>query len=72
LGTLLVENDLDTKGYGEKECGVARARTLTLLYSADHLHKRTALQFLYEADLITEGNHIVPLDHGDLTNADLS
>jgi hypothetical protein len=72
LGTLLVEGDLDTKGYGEKESDVARARTLTLLYSADPLHKRTALQFLYEADLITEGKHIVPLGHVDLTGADLS
>lgn len=72
MGTLLVENDLIGKKYWEKESDVARARTLTFLGSADELHRRSALQFLYESDLISEGKHVVSLENANLTEADLS
>jgi uncharacterized protein YjbI with pentapeptide repeats len=72
MGTLLIEEDLNLKEYWEKESDVARARTLTYLGSADKQHKRSVLQFLYEADLITEGHYVVSLENANLADADLS
>ena len=72
MGSLLLDEDLNLKVYWEKESDVARARTLTYLDAADKLHKRSALQFLYESDLITEGKHVVALENANLADADLS
>jgi uncharacterized protein YjbI with pentapeptide repeats len=72
MGSLLLDEDLNLKQYWEKESDVARARTLTYLDAADALHRRSAIQFLYESDLITEGKLVVSLDNADLAEADLS
>ena len=51
---------------------VARARTLTVLQRLDGGRKGRVVQFLYEAELITEGAIIVDLGGADLRGADLS
>src|SRR5919112_1195755 len=72
IGSLLLDEDLNTKQYWEKESDLARARTLTYLDAADELHQRSAIQYLYESDLITEGKHVVSLDNADLAEVNLS
>jgi uncharacterized protein YjbI with pentapeptide repeats len=50
---------------------VARARTLTALSRLDGGRKRSVLQFLYEADLLTKGHVVVDLRGANLSKADL-
>src|SRR5215203_2564956 len=50
----------------------AQAQTLTVLPDLDSEQKRTVMQFLYQADLITEDNPRIGLFYADLTSANLS
>jgi uncharacterized protein YjbI with pentapeptide repeats len=69
-GLILEKNLRDSKEESEVRT-LARARTLTVLGSLGPDRKRSVVQFLYESDLIRQGNPIVDLENADLSEADL-
>ena len=68
---LILEKNLrDSKEESEVRT-LARARTLTVLGRLGPDRKRSVVQFLYESQLIREGNLIIDLENADLSGADL-
>ena len=68
---LLLEKELYIKDCSKEIRCLARTRTLTLFSYLDASRKARALQFLYEAELISS-NPKVNLNGSDLRKADLS
>jgi len=71
MGGLLLERDLRASEKGTEVRTLARARTLTVLERLDGDRKRSVVQFLYEAGLLTEGQVVVDLKGADLSEANL-
>jgi uncharacterized protein YjbI with pentapeptide repeats len=72
MSTLLVEHDLNSRTVSDKESILAQAYTASLLEVAGPRHKRSALVFLYESNLVTKNNEIVDLSQAHLEGADLT
>lgn len=75
MGLLLMDKNLRGSSQEDEVRVLARAQTLTVLGRLDPSRKRSVLQFLYEARLIsTEGREgpIISLRDADLSRADLS
>ncbi|CAF4041240.1 unnamed protein product [Adineta steineri] len=51
---------------------VVRAKTLTILRQLDAKRKSHTIQFLYEAELLTNKNYPIDLTNADLNNIDMS
>jgi uncharacterized protein YjbI with pentapeptide repeats len=74
MSHLLTDQGLRSKTHWLDEARVtARARSLAALWRLDGEHKKSVLQFLYEAQLINRCNNaqLVGLSGADLTSADL-
>lgn len=76
MGHLLLEKRLrQSEEDGAEESGeaqtLARARTQTILKRLDACHKRSIVEFLYEAQLIFAGSSVLDLKGVDLSGADL-
>jgi uncharacterized protein YjbI with pentapeptide repeats len=72
------EPSLDSAHPGDSLSTVARAHTLTVLSRVDGRRKRSVLEFLYEANLISKSNQVIELgsrdfefNTADLRGADL-
>lgn len=72
MSELLLDEDLCKSTAKEEVRKIARVRTLTVLPRLNGKRKGTVVQFLYEAQLINNGNRIVDLSGADLSEANLS
>jgi Pentapeptide repeats (8 copies) len=74
IGQLLLDKErpLRQSRGGNEVRSLARARTLTVLARLDGDRKGSALQFLYESNLITKATSIVDLKGANLREAELS
>jgi hypothetical protein len=72
MSSLLLAKDLRALEKESEVRTLARARTLTVLERLDGDRKRSVVQFLYEAGLLTEGQVVVDLKGADLSEANLS
>jgi uncharacterized protein YjbI with pentapeptide repeats len=68
---LILEKNLRDPKVESEVRTLARARTLTVLGRLGPDRKRSVVQFLYESQLIREGNLIIDLENADLTGTDL-
>jgi uncharacterized protein YjbI with pentapeptide repeats len=68
------EQPLNSAQPGDTLSTVARARTLAVLSRVDGRRKRSVLEFLYEANLISKSNRVIELGSRDFefSTADLS
>src|SRR5215204_394528 len=69
---LILEKNLRDSREESEVRTLARARTLTVLGRLGPDRKGSVVQFLYESQLIREGNLIIDLENADLSEADLS
>jgi len=74
MSQLLTDKDrpLHEAQLGDSLSTIARARTLTVLSRLDGDRKRSVVQFLYEAKLISKDRAVLDLKEADLSGANLS
>lgn len=72
MSELLLEKKLRESQPEDEVCKVACVRTLIVLHRLDARRKGSALQFLYEANLIDKDKRIIDLQGADLRRTDLS
>lgn len=72
MSELLLYENLRKSEKDDEVRTISRVRTLTVLPRLDGSRKRSALEFLYEAGLITRGKSIIDLYFADFSDADMS
>jgi len=72
IGNLLLDEDLGTSQEDAEVRKFATARTLTILQRVGPTRQGSVVRFLYDSELIHEGQRIVTLNRADLRGADLS
>jgi len=70
MSAMLKEKQLRESGEDNEVRNIARIRTLTVLSRLDSEHKRSVLQFLYEARLIQKDKKIIDLRGADFSEVD--
>jgi uncharacterized protein YjbI with pentapeptide repeats len=71
MSGLLLHEKLRESGEDDEVRKIARVRTLSVLPRLDKERKRSVLQFLYESNLIADGQSIIDLKGADLSEANL-
>jgi uncharacterized protein YjbI with pentapeptide repeats len=71
MSELLLHENLRKSEKDDEVRTISRVRTLTVLPRLDGSRKRSALEFLYEAGLITRGKSIIDLYFADFSDTDM-
>jgi uncharacterized protein YjbI with pentapeptide repeats len=72
ISDLILHENLQNAGHGDKVRYIARARTLTALSNLDPNRKRSIILFLYESVLIERDDEKIDLGWADLREVNLS